>query len=174
MKNKYVKIAVFTALGLGALYGGYKLYKFATRDNKPNDEKPNNEGNSTSSTPTSSSNIGNTSTATTTKKSKFNPNRVVKKGSKDGSGQTEVGAIQIALNNIIEDAKKSKPTTGDKESRRKALANLTPLVVDGIFGSKTEANLSKVLGKKSASYSEVKQKRIDWANAYGLKNPYVK
>jgi peptidoglycan hydrolase-like protein with peptidoglycan-binding domain len=157
MKNKYVKIAVFTALGLGAIYGGWKIYTTIRRKN---------ELDFSDSEITSS----NESEKTSVKEPSFDSNKIVFFGSRGG----EVKTIQTALNNIIIDAYKSKDGgfTGDKETRRKTIANIPKLKVDGIFGVKTQEAISIIMGKSKTSYSEVKQKRIDFANAYGLPKPY--
>jgi hypothetical protein len=186
MKNKYVKIAVFTALGLGAIYGGYKLFKFIKDGNDSN----------------GGGDEGAVITTEEAKKApsapKFDANKIVKKGSKGG----EVKTIQTAFNNIIDDAKKvnlltldsniEKPkATGlvddflfklklsneidglsDKAKRIKAVKSISKLTVDGDFGTITESACQIIMGKKSVSYSEVKQKRIDFANVYGLPKPY--
>lgn len=157
MKNKYVKIAVFTALGLGAIYGGYKLYNYikSSSDNEGLDEGE------------VIHNINENKPAT---EPKFDGNKIVSFGSRGG----EVKTIQTAINNIIVDAYKAKDKgfEGDKESRRKAVANIPKLKVDGIFGSKTQSAISIVMGKPTVSYLELKQKRIDWAKAYDLPSPY--
>jgi peptidoglycan hydrolase-like protein with peptidoglycan-binding domain len=158
MKNKYVKIAVFTALGLGALYGGYMIYNSIKRKNEGGSDEEEVIISINENKPVS--------------EPKFDGDKIVSIGSRAG----EVKTIQTAVNNIIVDAYKSKDKgfEGDKESRRKAVANIPKLKVDGIFGSKTEGAISIIMGKKSLSYNEIKQKRIDWANAYGLPNPYKK
>jgi len=158
MKNKYVKIAVFTALGLGAIYGGYKLFKFIKDGNDSN----------------GGGDEGAVITAEDAKKTSSEPKFDAEKIVSMGSRGSEVKTIQTAINNIIIDAYKAKDKgfEGDKESRRKAVANIPKLKVDGIFGSKTEGATSIVMGKKSVSYNDVKQKRIDFAKAYELPSPY--
>ena len=156
MNKRYIKIGAITLVSLGAIYGGYKLFKYLT--------KPTEEG-------ILPVDIVDTSTeeVKTVSKPSFNADKVVSLGSKGG----EVGAIQIALNNIIKDAKKGKSNDATKESRRKNVASLTLLKTDGVFGQKTMAVLVKIMGKTSASYNEVKTKRIQFASAYGLSNPYA-
>ncbi len=159
MKNKYVKIAVFTALGLSALYGGYKLYNFIKRGSDSNESDEDevidkvNENKSVS-------------------EPKFDGDKIVSVGSRGG----EVKTIQTAINNIIIDSDKSKDKglTGEKEARRKAVASIEKLSTDGIFGAKTESAVLKIMGKKAISYNQIKQKRKDFASAYGLPNPYKK
>ena len=101
---------------------------------------------------------------------RFKGDEVVSKGSKGN----EVGAIQIALNNIIDDAKRGSNTDATKEARRKAVASLIPIQKDNIFDDKTEKVLLKIMGKNSASYNEVRIKRIQFSEAYGLGDPYKK
>lgn len=153
MNKKYVKIALFSALGIGAIYGGYKLITFL-RDKKMSDD------------PIQSNEIETTTASTPS----FDENKEVKKGSKG----SEVKTIQVAFNNIIEDAKKIKFPNGDLESRRNDVAGLTKLTTDGIFGSKTLAVCQKIMGASSTTYAKVRQKRLDFAKVYGLGNPYEK
>jgi hypothetical protein len=156
MNKRYIKIGAITLVSLGAIYGGYKLFKYLT--------KPTEEG-------VLPVDIVDTSAeeVKTVSKPSFNADKVVSLGSKGG----EVGAIQIALNNIIKDAKKGKSKDASKESRRANIASLTLLKTDGVFGQKTMAVLVKIMGKTSASYNEVKTKRTQFALAYGLNNPYA-
>jgi len=156
MNKRYIKIGAITLVSLGAIYGGYKLFKYLT--------KPTEEG-------VLPVDIVDTSAeeVKTVSKPSFNADKVVSLGSKGG----EVGAIQIALNNIIKDAKKGKSKDATKESRRVNVASLTLLKTDGVFGQKTMAVLVKIMGKTSASYNEVKTKRTQFALAYGLNNPYA-
>jgi len=181
----YKKIALFTILGIGATYGGYKLVKYINR-NKGGNDIPVDENNVISGTTTNPS------------APKFDNNKVVKKGSKGG----EVKTIQTAFNNIIDDAKKVNVLTlktdynpaepkgilddfmnklgasneldklSDKTRRITTIQKLNKLNVDGDFGSKTESVCQVIMGKKEVSYSEVKQKRIDFAKVYGLPSPY--
>jgi hypothetical protein len=156
MNKRYIKIGAITLVSLGAIYGGYKLFKYLT---KPNEEVD---------LPVD---IVDTSgaEATETSKPSFNADKIVVLGNKG----SEVGAIQEALNNIIRDAKKGKSNDATKESRRVNVASLTLLKTDQDFGKKTMAALVKIMGKTSASYNEVKTKRIQFASAYGLNNPYA-
>jgi hypothetical protein len=156
MNKRYIKIGAITLVSLGAIYGGYKLFKYLT--------KPTEEGD----LPVDIVDTSGEEVKTVSKPS-FNADKVVSLGSKGG----EVGAIQIALNNIIKDAKKGKSKDATKESRRKNVASLTLLKTDGVFGQKTMAVLVKIMGKTSASYNEVKTKRTQFAEAYGLSNPYA-
>ena len=156
MNKRYIKIGAITLVSLGAIYGGYRLFKYLT---KPTEE----EILPVDIVDTSAEEVK------TVSKPTFNADKVVTLGSKGG----EVGAIQIALNNIIKDAKKGKSKDATKGSRRVNVASLTLLKTDSIFGQKTMAVLVKIMGKTSASYNEVKTKRTQFASAYGLSNPYA-
>ena len=154
MNKRYIKIGAITLASLAVIYGGYRLVKHLIEKKAQNNLDPTTEE----------------TTATEGGESKFDADKIVSKGSKNN----EVGAIQIALNNIIDDAKKGKSSDATKEIRRKDVASLVPLKNDNIFGDKTEKVLLKIMGKNSASYNEVKTKRIDFSMAYGLPNPYKK
>ena len=188
MENKYVKIGVYTLLGLGAIFGGYKLVKFISKNKNNNttneDEVIKNEEQIKSSLPNAP---------------KFDENKVVKKGSKG----SEVKTIQTAFNNIIEDAKKVKLSDiggdvsqpkdlsivdsvlfklkvaqdfsklPDKVKRVETIKNISELVADGVFGSKTESACKIIMGTNSTTYAKVRQKRLDFAKVYGLGNPYA-
>jgi hypothetical protein len=52
------------------------------------------------------------------------------------------------------------------------LKSLKPLIVDGDFGAKSVSTLIVIMGKSSASYNEVRDKRIQFSKNYGLGNPY--
>ena len=184
MNKKYIKIGVISVVSLVALYGGYRLIKKIIS----------NRGTEDFTLPVDLVLGGVEPENQTASKPSFNPNKVISKGSKGDEAKT----IQQALNNIINDAKKVKsgvkntinPTQGliyvdafgympvdssssdAKESRRLAVANIKPLTLDGIFGSKSVNALYIIMGKDSATYNEVKDKRINFSKAYGLGNPY--
>lgn len=162
--KKYIKIGVITLVGLAVVYGGVKLIK---------------------SLRSSDSTDVSTEDATSEDASKspsFNGDRVVSVGSRGA----EVKTIQTALNNIIADAYKiglrSTPEgqrlpngislTPEQEKRRKIVANLPKLKVDGILGMKTSSTLKTIMGTDSVTYNKVKQKRLDFAKSFGLANPY--
>jgi hypothetical protein len=101
---------------------------------------------------------------------KFNGDKVISKGSEGSEAKT----IQQTLNNIISDAGKAKSNDATKESRRKEVAILKPLTLDGVFDADSVSVLKVIMGKDSASYNEVRDKRLAFAKAYGLGNPYAK
>lgn len=103
-------------------------------------------------------------------KYKFDGTKIISEGDKGSEAQT----IKETLNNIISDAKKAKGDDPAKEARRKAVANLTPLTINNIFDADSVSVLSVIMGKSSASYNEVRDKRLAFAKAYGLGNPYAK
>lgn len=201
MKVNYVKIAVLTTVGLATIFGGVMLVRyFRTKNEQRNlDEEIDLSNGTVKETKPSSS-----SKPSSSKPKPFDSNRIVKKGSKDTEGQNEVKTVQLALNGIIDDAKKVdltklgsgyKPTTTNGVSswalqpyqaqaeleklasdvkRIKSIASLTKLYPDGDFGGKSEIVLMKIMSEPTTTYSKVKQKRINFANAYGLPNPYKK
>lgn len=157
MNKKYIKIGAITLLSLGAIYGGYKLFKYLT--------KPTEEG----SLPVDIVDTSGAEEKSQASKPNFDGKKIISKGSRG----EEAKAIQQALNNIINDAKKFSSKDATKEARRKDVAKLTPLKVDGIIGDKSIAVLIKIMGKSSASYNDVRDKRIDFSKAYGGGNPYA-
>jgi hypothetical protein len=185
MNKKYIKIGAITLASLGAIYGGYKLVKYLI---KPSDEdfKP---------LPVEIVDTSNKEEVKQVAKPTFDGAKIVSKGSKGEEAKT----IQQTLNNIINDAKKglaikyplgfkantellNKPTSGFAPSfstattgdRLKQVASLKPLTVDGNFGAKSVSTLIVIMGKSSASYNEVRDKRIQFSKNYGLGNPYAK
>lgn len=162
--KKYIKIGVITLVGLGVIYGGVKLVRHFKGLNNSTDS------------------LDSTNETEQAKTPSFNADKTVTVGSRGD----EVKTIQTALNNIIADAYKiglkSTPDaqrlpngltlTPEQESRRKTVANLPKLKVDGILGMKTIAVIKTIMGASSTTYNKVKQKRIDFAKAYGLGNPY--
>lgn len=157
MNKKYIKIGAITLVSLGAIYGGYKLFKYLT--------KPTEEGNLPVDIVDTSVNE-----EATAKKPTFDGKKAISIGSKGDEAKT----IQIALNNIISDAKRLSSTDATKEARRKDVASLKPLKVDGIIGDKSIGVLIKIMGKSSATYNEVRDKRIAFSKAYNGGNPYQK
>lgn len=189
MNKKYIKIAL---IGAGSLIGAFIVYKGI--------KKLIDLRNSADESPEVSDEKERGITIVKT----FTPTRKLSKGSKDSGGKTEVGAIQLAFNNIINDMKGavtpvkttyvssndalgwSNPSIAtskiksyvdvtpdsSKEARRKQIASLKKLDVDGDFGNATEKVAKVILGKTTFTYNDVKQKRIDLAKAYNLKKPY--
>lgn len=155
--EKYIKIGVITLLGATFIYGTYKLirkYKSKVSDEMVNDL--------TETEPV--------------KLPSFDGDKVVSMGS-TGS---EVETIQKALNNIIVDAYKvgvlvkegKKSLTTEQESRRKTIANIPKLEIDGDLGINTIGAIKTIMGTNSTTYNKVKQKRIDFSKSFGLGNPY--
>lgn len=182
MNKKYIKIGAITLVSLGAIYGGYKLVKYIIEKRKEGNLEP---------LPVEIVDTSNKEEINQVSKPAFSGNKIVSKGSKGDEAKT----VQQTLNNIINDAKKGlktkyplgyKPTLLSKntgnvafsskttDDRLKEVASLKPLVVDGNFGAKSVSTLIVIMGKSSASYNEVRDKRIQFSKNYGLGNPYAK
>lgn len=186
MNKKYIKIGAITIVSLGAIWGGYKLVKYIIEKRKESNLEP---------LPVEIVDTSNKEEIKVVTKPTFDGTKIVTKGSKG----EEAKAVQQAINNIINDAKKglaikyplgfkantellNNPTTGFAPSfstattgdRLKKVASLKPLVVDGDFGAKSVSTLIVIMGKSSASYNEVRDKRIQFSKNYGLGNPYAK
>jgi hypothetical protein len=157
INTKYIEYGVIALLGATFVYGTYKLirkYKSKASDEMVNDSTEVEE----------------------VKLPSFDGNKVVSMGS-TGS---EVETIQKALNNIIVDAYKvgvlskqgKNSLTPEQESRRKTIANIPKLEIDGDLGKNTIGAIRTIMGTTSTTYNKVKQKRMDFAKAYGLGNPY--
>jgi hypothetical protein len=183
--KKYIKIGAITLASIGVIWGGYKVVKHFI---KKSQEKLNEE------TPVDIVIASNETEKKEVKKPAFSADKIVSLGSKGDEAKT----VQTALNNIISDAVKAKPkadntinptkgliyakgfgfltadtSVADKtESTRSYIASFKPLVADGIFGAKSVSVLKGILGKSSASYNEVKNKRLSLAKQFGLGNPY--
>lgn len=199
MKVNYVKVGIFSVLGVATIYGGYKLHKyFKEKAEKARLEKLLKD--STSQIAVAEVISSNNAEKEIVVTPAFDGNKVVSKGSKGVEAKT----IQLALNNIIEDAKKVnllaipsnyKPSEEKSASswllepfkasiavdnlvkvseRVKQIASLQKLATDGNFGAKSESVCQVIMGKKSTTYNEVMQKRVNFSKAYGLPNPYNK
>lgn len=186
MNKKYIKIGLITLGSIGVIWGGYKIVKHFIAKNQ---EKEN------QNLPVEVVIASNEVEKKEVEKPAFNTNKVVKLGSKDSEAKT----VQTALNNIISDAVKAKPkadltidpkkgmifdktfgwlkadtTEKDKtETSRQYIAGFKPLIADGDFGAKSVIVLKGILGKDSATYNEVKNKRLSLAKRFGLGNPYA-
>jgi hypothetical protein len=196
MNKKYVKIAVFTVLGLATIYGGYRLVRFA-RDKKEQRRLEDLIAEAESTDAKEEVIASNKGEKQETAKPSFDGNKIISKGSKG----TEAKTVQLALNNIIEDAKKvnllalkanapassgsvsdwaTQPLKAQAELERLGkiakrvtqIASLPKLVVDGDFGAKSVSVCQVIMGTSSTTYNKVMQKRIDFSKAYGLPNPY--
>jgi hypothetical protein len=182
MNKKYIKIGAITLVSLGALYGGYKLVKYIIEKRKASNLEP---------LPVEIVDTSNKEEIKQLEKPTFSGTKIVSKGSKGDEAKT----IQQTLNNIINDAKKGlkvkyplgyKPTllskntgnvaisTKTTDDRLKEVASLKPLIADGDFGAKSVSTLIAIMGKSSATYNEVRDKRIQFSKNYGLGNPYAK
>ena len=182
MNKKYIKIGAITLVSLGAIWGGYKLVKYIIEKRKESNLEP---------LPVEIVDTSNKEEVKAVAKPTFSGTKIVSKGSKGDEAKT----IQQTLNNIINDAKaglKKKYPLGYKptllsqntsnisfsskttDDRLKEVASLKPLVVDGDFGAKSVSTLIVIMGKSSASYNEVRDKRIQFSKNYGLGNPYAK
>lgn len=186
MNKKYIKIGAITLISLGAIYGGYKLVKYLIKPNEEEDVTP---------PPVDVIDTSNKQEIKQVTKPTFDGKKIVSKGSRGEEAKT----VQQTLNNIINDAKKglaikyplgfkantellNKPNTGFAPTfstkttgdRLKEVASLKPLVIDGDFGAKSVSTLIVIMGKSSASYNEVRDKRIQFSKNYGLGNPYAK
>jgi hypothetical protein len=182
MNKKYIKIGAITLVSLGAIYGGYKLVKYLIEKRNESNLEP---------LPVEIVDTSNKEEVKQVAKPTFDGAKIVSKGSKGEESKT----VQQTLNNIINDAKKGlsikyplgyKPTilspntsnisfsTKTTDDRLKEVASLKPLIVDGDFGAKSVSTLIVIMGKSSASYNEVRDKRIQFSKNYGLGNPYAK
>ena len=116
-------------------------------------------------------------------KVELDPFKWLQKGSKN----VETKYVQWGINEIIKTAKmmkywKPSPSNPSKKwydimsskdkARINALAGLTPLKGDGDFGSKTEAAVQVVKGKKGTNYCEIRKTRSALAHKYNFKDPY--
>lgn len=197
MKVNYVKAGVYSVLGIATIYVGYRLIKHSREKRElALLEKLLLESASAESI------AENTSSNKTEKKvatqPAFNGNKIISKGSKGDEAKT----VQLALNNIIEDAKKVnllalksdyKPSDSASVSdslsepfkaqlaleklskvaeRVKKIASLPKLVADGNFGAKSVSVCQVIMGTTSTTYNKVMQKRIAFSKTYGLPNPY--
>ena len=182
MNKKYIKIGAITLVSLGAIYGGYKLVKYIIEKRKERNIEP---------LPVEIVDTSNKEEVKQVAKPTFDGKKIVSKG----SGGEEAKTVQQTLNNIINDAKKGlkkkyplgyKPTilsqnvgnvsisTKTTDDRLKEVASLKPLIIDGDFGAKSVSTLIVIMGKSSASYNEVRDKRIQFSKNYGFGNPYAK
>ena len=182
MNKKYIKIGAITIVSLGAIWGGYKLVKYIIEKRKESNLEP---------LPVEIVDTSNKEEVKVVAKPTFDGTKIISKGSKG----EEAKAIQQAINNIINDAKgglKKKYPLGYKptllsqntsnvsfsskttDDRLKEVASLKPLVVDGDFGKGSVSTLIVIMGKSSASYNEVRDKRLQFSKNYGLGNPYAK
>ncbi len=143
MKTKLFFIVVFALAGL-AIY----LYIVKSRRSTGIEEYDLSTGNDpVVSSFTSSS----ASSPAPSVQESHNPNAIVKRGSRG----INVEYVQKAINRVLRDK-------GE-----------TQLVTDGIFGSKTEAALYKLTGKKLISYASMKAFVIKYFTNQGKPNPYV-
>jgi hypothetical protein len=182
MNKKYIKIGVISLVSLGAIFGGYKLVKYIIKKRQDLNEEP---------LPVEIVDTSNKEEISQVSKPSFDGKKIVSKNTKSSEAKT----IQQTLNNIINDAKSGlkkkyplgyKPTilsnnvgnvsisTATTDDRLKQVASLKPLIVDGDFGAKSVATLIVIMGKSSATYNEVRDKRIQFSKNYGLGNPYAK
>lgn len=182
MNKKYIKIGAITLASLGVVFGGYKLVKYIIKKRQESNLEP---------LPVEIVDTSNTEEVKQVAKPTFDGKKIVSKGDKSEEAKT----IQQTLNNIINDAKKGlkkkyplgyKPTilsqnvgnvsisTKTTDDRLKEVASLKPLIADGDFGAKSVSTLIVIMGKSSASYNEVRDKRIAFSKNYGLGNPYAK
>jgi hypothetical protein len=189
MNVKYIKIGAITLASLGAIYGGYKLVKYLS--------KPSDEGDLPVDIVDTSRNE-----VSIANKPTFSGTKIVSKGSKGDEAktiqQTLNNIIKDAKKGLAIKPKLNLPTntasqnlvfdpllgwfnTGKPSSisttsdnRLKQVASLKPLTVDGDFGAKSVSTLIVIMGKSSATYNEVRDKRIQFSKNYGLGNPYAK
>ena len=183
--KKYIKIGAITLASIGVIWGGYKIVKHFIAKNQERENQ---------NLPVELVIASNEVEKKTVKKPAFSADKIVKLGSKGDEAKT----VQTALNNIISDAVKAKPkadttidpnkglvfdktfgwmkaNTSEKdktEASRQYIASHKPLVADGVFGAKSVSVLKGIVGKDSATYNEVKNKRLSLAKRFGLGNPY--
>lgn len=192
MKKNWFKISAITLVSIGAVYGGYRLVKYLIDKSReeivPTEEEVK---------------VADLAEKKEAEKPTFNGAKIVKMGSKGEEAKTvqktlnniisdaKRGITPTVTKTIIPEfdwstGKNASYTSSNqkpyldiqfdsiKEARRKKVASLKPLIVDGNFGAKSVAVLIEIMGKSSASYNEVRDKRIAFANVYGLGNPYKK
>ena len=194
MNKKYIKIGAITIVSLGAIYGGYKLVKYLIGKNQ---EQQNQD------IPVDVVIASNEIEKKVVAKPTFDGTKIVTKGSKGEEAKAVQQALNNIINDATKaitptinkfvtpqfdwSSGSSSSYTSSlqkpyldikvdpvKEARRKKVASLKPLVADGDFGAKSVSTLIVIMGKSSASYNEVRDKRIAFSKAYGLGNPYAK
>jgi hypothetical protein len=183
MNKKYIKIGAITLVSLGAIYGGYKLVKYLIGKSQ---EQKNQE------IPVEIVDTSNKEEIKVVAKPTFDGAKIISKGSKGEEAKAVQQAITPTINkNVVPQynwgsSSISSYTTSlqkpylvsqidaTKEARRKKVASLKPLIADGDFGAKSVSTLIVIMGKSSASYNEVRDKRIAFSKVYGLGNPYKK
>jgi hypothetical protein len=194
MNKKYIKIGAITLVSLGAIYGGYKLVKYLIGKSQ---EQKNQE------IPVEIVDTSNKEEIKVVAKPTFDGAKIISKGSKGEEAKAVQQAINNIINdaskaitptinkNVVPQynwgsSSISSYTTSlqkpylvsqidaTKEARRKKVASLKPLIADGDFGAKSVSTLIVIMGKSSASYNEVRDKRIAFSKVYGLGNPYKK
>lgn len=194
MNKKYIKIGAITLVSLGAVYGGYKLVKYLIGKNQEQQNKD---------IPVDVVIASNEIEKKVVTKPAFDGAKIVTKGSKGEEAKAIQQALNNIINDankaitptinktIVPEYNWGSSSTSSyttslqkpylvsqidakKEARRKQVASLKPLIVDGDFGAKSVSTLIVIMGKSSASYNEVRDKRIAFSKVYGLGNPYKK
>jgi hypothetical protein len=192
--KKYIKIGAITLASIGVIWGGYKIVKHFIAKNQERENQ---------NLPVEVVIASNEVEKKEVEKPAFNTNKVVKLGSKDSEAKTVQTALNNIISDMskaktpvitktitpqfnwgsssnsnysISNQKPFVDTQIDKqkEATRKYIAGLKPLIADGDFGAKSVIVLKGILGKDSATYNEVKNKRLSLANQFGLGNPYKK
>jgi hypothetical protein len=192
MNKKYIKIGLITLGSIGVIWGGYKIVKHFIAKNQ---ERENQD------LPVELVIASNEVEKKEVEKPAFNTNKVVKLGSKDSEAKTVQTALNNIINDMSK-AKtpvitktitpqfnwgsssnsnyfpsNQKPFVDtqidkQKEATRQYISGFKPLIADGDFGAKSVILLKGILGKDSATYNEVKNKRLSLAKQFGLGNPY--
>lgn len=129
-----------------------------------------NSGSLPSGSGTSSSGTG--ATAPSSDAAKFDPLKVLRKGS---SPSSELKYSKLAFNSEIEMARSKKNDHTLTQSTRDRLAEIAKLPLldtSTKFGDETEKVAKVILGAKTFTYSAVKQQKINMWTALGLGNPY--
>jgi hypothetical protein len=192
--KKYIKIGAITLASIGVIWGGYKIVKHFIAKNQERENQ---------NLPVEVVIASNEVEKKEVEKPAFNTNKVVKLGSKDSEAKTVQTALNNIISDMAKaktpvitktitpqfnwgsssnsnySPSNQKPFVDtqidkQKEATRQYISGFKPLVVDGVFGAKSVNVLKGILGKDSATYNEVKNKRLSLANQFGLGNPYKK
>lgn len=194
MNKKYIKIGLITLGSIGVIWGGYKIVKHFIKKSQERENQ---------NLPVEVVIASNEVEKKEVEKPAFNANKVVKLGSKDSEAKTVQTALNNIISDMskaktpvitktitpqfnwgsssnsnysISNQKPFVDTQIDtkKEATRQYIAGFKPLIADGDFGAKSVIVLKGILGKDSATYNEVKNKRLSLAKQFDLGNPYAK
>lgn len=166
---------VLTAVGVG----GYYLYKSLSGKggSKEDEDKFDGDENPFGENVAGDGGGG----ASTPPKKKTDVYRWLSKGKRDSANQNEIEKLQYIFNRMrlaAFTAKANKAKYDKLSSSMKkwvdALTKQPKLVVDGVFGSKTEAMCYTAMGNKGTQLCKARQRRMYLNEQLGLYNPYAK